>query len=120
MGYAEEDIIIDTILDQADELKTVNATDYNAGTMGGRTFEVRTYYAYRKPFMTTQRAFPKVNYRYVLGPKSDSGVFDLNFIAYDNVKHFLPIWWKFGGKGDGWMNWCPIDHTVHNVKHLMK
>lgn len=38
----------------------------------------------------------------------------------DNLKHFLPIWWKLGGKGDGWMNWCPIDHSAHNVKHLMK
>lgn len=70
--------------------------------------------------MTTQHAFPKVTYRYVFGPKSDSGVFDLQFMYSDNLKHILPIWWKMGGEPDGWMNWCPIDHTVHNVKHLMK
>lgn len=53
MGYAEEDIVVDVMLDQSDELKYVNVTGYNAATLGARALEVREYYAYRKPFMTT-------------------------------------------------------------------
>jgi len=40
MGFAEEDIIIDAVIDNADELATVNVSNYNALEMGLRTYEV--------------------------------------------------------------------------------
>lgn len=70
MGYAEEDIVIDAVIDDAKELPKVNVSNYNAFQMGYRSYEVLNYYSARKALINAQMAYPTVTFRNVVGPKS--------------------------------------------------
>ena len=51
MGFAEEDIIIDAVIDDATELAKVNVSNYNAFEIGLRSYEVLNYYSARKALL---------------------------------------------------------------------
>lgn len=51
MGFAEEDIVIDAVLDDAVELPKVNVSSYNALQIGVRSYEVMNYYTARKALL---------------------------------------------------------------------
>jgi len=70
MGYAEEDIIIDAVIDDASELPKVNVSNYNAFEMGIRSYEVVNFYTARKALLNAQIAYPSVTFRHVVGPKT--------------------------------------------------
>lgn len=70
MGYAEEDIVIDAVIDDATDLPKVNVSRYNAFEMGLRSYEVMNYYTARKALLNAQIAYPSVTFRHVVGPKS--------------------------------------------------
>lgn len=53
MGYAEEDIVLDAIIDNADELETIDASSYNAWQILGRYLTLNTYYSARRMLMIT-------------------------------------------------------------------
>lgn len=70
MGFAEEDIVIDAVIDNADDLETVDVSKYNAFEMGLRTYEVMSYFTARKAILNAQIAYPSVTFRNVVGPKA--------------------------------------------------
>lgn len=47
MGFKEEDIIIDAIIDSANQLDEEDVQDYNAFQIGWRTLEIMNYYGAR-------------------------------------------------------------------------
>ena len=53
MGYAEEDIVLDAIIDNADELETIDASSYNAWQILGRYLTLSKYYSARRMLMIT-------------------------------------------------------------------
>ena len=90
MGFAEEDIIIDAIIDDADELDTVDVSNYNAFEMGLRTYEVMSYYTARKALLNAQIAYPAVSFRHVVGPKTSWRQLSLDQL-YRSLFQLVPI-----------------------------
>jgi hypothetical protein len=98
MGYAEEDIIIDAVLDDATPLAKVNVSHYNAIEMGLRTYDVMNYYTARQALLDAQIAYPSVTFRHVVGPKSSWTEKTMDKIYK----------WIF--------NWVPISYSPNVVK----
>lgn len=90
MGFAEEDIIIDAVIDSADELETVNVSNYNAFEMGLRTYEVMSYFSARKAILNAQIAYPAVTFRNVVGPKTSWRHLTLDQM-YRSLVQLVPI-----------------------------
>jgi len=47
MGFKEEDIVIDAIIDSANQLDEQNVQGFNAFQIGWRTLEIMNYYGAR-------------------------------------------------------------------------
>ena len=47
MGFKQEDIVIDAIIDSANQLDEEDVKDYNALQIGWRTLEIMNYYGAR-------------------------------------------------------------------------
>lgn len=90
MGFAEEDIIIDAVIDNADEIDTVNVSNYNAFEMGLRSYEVVSYFSARKAILNAQIAYPAVSFRNVVGPKTSWRNLSLDQL-YRSLFHLVPI-----------------------------
>lgn len=90
MGYAEEDIIIDAVIDDASELPKVNVSNYNAIEMGIRSYEVVNFYTARKALLNAQIAYPSVTFRNVVGPKSSWRDWSFDQL-YRNFFQWVPI-----------------------------
>lgn len=97
MGYAEEDIVIDAVIDDATELPKVNVSNYNAFEMGLRSYEVVNYYSARKALLNAQLAYPTVTFRHVVGPKTS---------WYD---------WSVDQFYKTFINWVPISYSKAEV-----
>ena len=69
MGYKEEQIVLDAIIDKEDHLEVVDASQYNAWQVLGRFMELEAYYNAHRMLMITQAAYPNVEYRHIIGPK---------------------------------------------------
>ena len=57
-GFAEKDIIIDSIIDIHNEIDEFDASKANALEMGVRTYHVMNYYSARESLIKAQIAFP--------------------------------------------------------------
>ena len=68
MGYAEEDIILDLIVDSAPEIGVVDASRFNAVQVSWRSLEVLNYFGARDGIIKAQKAFPKVQIKNIVGP----------------------------------------------------
>jgi len=90
MGYLEEDIIIDAVIDDATELAKVNVSNYNAFEMGLRSYEVMNYYSARQALLNAQIAYPSVMFRHVVGPKRSWTEKTMDQ-AYKWMFHWVPI-----------------------------
>ena len=78
MGFAEEDIILDVIVDSAPEIGEVDASRYNSIQMAWRSMEVVNYFGARDGIIKAQRAYPKVQFRNIVGPNQSWTTFDLD------------------------------------------
>lgn len=68
MGFKEEDIVIDAIIDSDTSIGKFDAAKSNAIQMGIRSLEVINYYTALDGVIKAQRAFPKVQFRNIVGP----------------------------------------------------
>lgn len=103
LGYSEEDIVIDAILDNADEIEQVDVSTYNAFHMVQRSLEVMNYFTARQGLGFAQQAFPKVTFRHVVGPKSAQW-YDLESM-FNNLLHHL-------------IKWIPVSYSERDVRTL--
>mmetsp|Transcript_17933 Transcript_17933/g.30505 ORF Transcript_17933/g.30505 Transcript_17933/m.30505 type:complete len:285 (+) Transcript_17933:190-1044(+) len=69
LGFAEKDIVMDVIVDSAVDLKTVDASKFNAFEMGWRTYTLMNYYKTFDGVIKAQKYFPDVQFRSMVGPK---------------------------------------------------
>jgi hypothetical protein len=65
--------------------------------MGVRTFEVMNFYSSREAVLRAQRAFPDVQFRYIIGPNQNWSLDNLDYIS----KYF---------------NLVPISYSSHQIK----
>ena len=70
MGYADSDIIVDTILTSEKTLKTVDASDYKSIQMLWRYLEVSRYYSNMDGLLRAQFAYPNVTFRHTVAPST--------------------------------------------------
>ena len=68
MGFKEKDIVIDAIIDSDTSIGKFDAAKSNAIQMGIRSLEVINYYTALDGVIKAQRAFPKVQFRNIVGP----------------------------------------------------
>ena len=71
MGFADEDIVVDTILTSEKTLKTVDASDYKSIQMLWRYLEVSRYYSNMDGLLRAQFAYPNVVFRNVVAPSAE-------------------------------------------------
>ena len=95
MGFKEDQIIIDVILDNSDEIETVDVSNYNAFQMGYRTYEVMSYFTAKEGLLHAQRAYPDVKFRNIVGPKQT---------------------WSL----DSIFKWIPINYSSNEVQRQME
>ena len=81
LGYAEEDIVIDTILSGPTQLPDFDGSDANAFTVLKRSAAVYKYYQHMHGIMRAKDGHRNVNFRYVVGPDISlpSKVIPLNY-----------------------------------------
>jgi len=80
MGFADEDIIVDTILTSEKTLKKVDASDYKSIQMLWRYLEVSRYYSNMDGLLRAKFAYPNVTFRNTVAPTADmpSSFYPLN------------------------------------------
>ena len=78
MGFSEDDIVLDVIVDSAPEIGEVDASRYNSIQMVWRSMEVVNYYGARDGILKAQKAYPKVQFRNIVGPNQSWTTFDLD------------------------------------------
>jgi len=80
MGYADADIVVDTILTSEKTLKVVDASDYKSIQMLWRYLEVSRYYSNMDGLLRAQFAYPDVTFRHTVAPSKDmpSSFYPLN------------------------------------------
>ena len=71
MGFADEDIVVDTILTSEKTLPVVDASGYHSLQMLWRYLSVSRYYSNMDGLLRAQFAYPKVNFRNVVAPSAD-------------------------------------------------
>jgi len=85
MGFADSDIIVDTILTSEKTLKTVDASDYKSIQMLWRYLEVSRYYSNMDGLLRAQFAYPNVTFRHTVAPSTamPSSFYPLNLESGD-------------------------------------
>ena len=80
LGYADSDIVVDTILTSAKSLKVVDASDYHSIQMLWRYLEVSRYYSNMDGLLRAQFAYPAITFRHTVAPSADmpSSFYPLN------------------------------------------
>lgn len=80
MGYADKDIVVDTILTSEKTLKVVDASNYKSIQMLFRYLEVSRYYSNMDGLLRAQFAYPDVTFRHTLAPSAEmpSSFYPLN------------------------------------------
>ena len=83
MGYADSDIIVDTILTSEKTLKVVDASNYKSIQMLFRYLEVSRYYSNMDGLLRAQFAYPDVTFRHTIAPSSEmpSSFYPLNLTS---------------------------------------
>ena len=67
-GFAEQDIVIDTILASPADLERVDANDYRSYMMLYRYLQISNYYSAMNGLQRAKFTNPNVTYRYVISP----------------------------------------------------
>jgi hypothetical protein len=70
-GFAHKDIIVDTVLTSAANLKVVEAENYKSINMLFRYLSVSSFYNSMDGLLRAKFAFPEVDFRYVIAPTGD-------------------------------------------------
>ena len=85
LGYADADIVVDTILTSAKSLKVVDASDYHSIQMLWRYLEVSRFYSNMDGLLRAQFAYPAVEFRHTVAPSADmpSSFYPLNLESTD-------------------------------------
>lgn len=96
LGYKEEDIVMDVILDNALEIDEVDVSSYNSIQVAWRTHEIMKYYGSREGIIHAQRAYPGVTFRHIVGPKGSAGI-DFEYL----MRKFF--------------EWVPINYNTKDV-----
>jgi len=81
MGFAEENIVLDVILNTAATIKEKETKDYTSIPMLIRYLEIRLFYNTMDLLERAKDGFRTVNFRYTIAPTSklDSGLLPFNF-----------------------------------------
>lgn len=81
LGYAESDIVIDTLLCSAATIKEKNTADYTSIPMLIRYLEIRLYYDTMDLLERAKQGFRNVNFRYTIAPtqKLEPGLMPFSF-----------------------------------------
>lgn len=81
MGFAESDIVVDTILNTAATIKEKETKDYTSIPMLIRYLEIRLFYNTMDLLERAKDGFHDVNFRYTIAPTSklESGLLPFNF-----------------------------------------
>jgi predicted acylesterase/phospholipase RssA len=90
MGFKEEDIILDVIVDNDPSIEVIDASEYTAIQMGWRSIELVDYFAAKDGILKAQKAYPKVQFRNVVGPKAAWTTFDFNH-QFRKITQWVPI-----------------------------
>jgi predicted acylesterase/phospholipase RssA len=89
LGFEEEDIVLDVVVDSKTDLKKVDASDYNAFEVTWRSLELMEFYNSFKEIILAKKSFPKVDFRTVVGPQMKFGHLLTDII--NTFVHFIPI-----------------------------
>lgn len=69
--HAPEDVVVDVILTNSRNLKTVDASNYKSIEMLWRYLEVSRYYSVMDGLLRAQFAYPTINFRNIIFPSVD-------------------------------------------------
>lgn len=92
MGFADEDIIVDTFMcSESNTLeKATDINKWNSFNYGQRAIEIMQFYRSIGDISTTMQLFPKVEFRYIITPSEKLGtaMFPLDFSDANIENHF--------------------------------
>ena len=71
LGFADADIVVDTIMTTQKTLKVVDASDYKSISMLWRYLEVSRYYSNMDGLLRAQFAYPNITFRHTVAPSAD-------------------------------------------------
>ena len=111
MGFADTDIIVDTILTSEKTLSKVDASEYKSLQMLWRYLQVNRYYSNMDGFLRAKFAYPQVTFRHKVAPseKMPSSFYPLNLKQDDTDKI-----WDLGVKdGEAAAKEPPTDNLFH-------
>jgi len=70
-GYEHSDIVVDVVMTSSATLEPKDTSDYNSIEMGLRFLKIASYYGTMDGLLRAKFAYPKVNFRYVVGPSGE-------------------------------------------------
>lgn len=91
-GFAIEDVVIDVVMTNSKNLKTVDASNYKSIEMLWRFLEVERYYSVMDGLLRAQFAYPTAQWRHIISPSLEmpDTRFPLNWTA-DQVTSAINI-----------------------------
>lgn len=81
-GYEFKDIVMDVILDDAEDIEKVDVSNYNALHMGLRTYQMMNHYKNTAGLLRARMNYPEVTFRHVIGSKLSTPFYKLVPIHY--------------------------------------